>query len=105
MHRIEDGGLIVSCDFCGTDWNGASPVIEGHRGSVICLECLKAALGELCAGAGTFKCVLCLREPINAAVERWSHPAHPRTFACKGCVHQSAEVFDADEDVDWHWEK
>ena len=105
MQRIEENALIVSCDFCGTDWDGVSPVIEGHRGSIICLECMKTALNGLCFAGEPFKCVLCLREPIPAAVERWNHANHPQTYACKSCVHQAAEVFDKDPDIDWHWGK
>jgi hypothetical protein len=104
MQRIEDNALIVSCDFCGTDWDGQFPAIEGHRGAIICLECLKLALGQLAVGEGTYRCILCLREPIPAGVARWHHPNHPQTFACKSCVHQSAEAFDKDADVDWKWE-
>lgn len=101
MQRIEDGGLIVSCDFCGTDWDGQSPVIEGHRGSIICLECLKAALKGLAASEDKYQCVLCLREGILPTVKRWSHPNHPDTFACQSCIQQAADVFDKDPDVQW----
>jgi hypothetical protein len=102
MQRIEDGSLIISCDFCRTDWNGQSPVIEGHRGSIICLECLKLALGSLTIGP-TFKCILCLREPLPETLARWNHPTTPATFACEGCVHQTADVFDRDPDIEWTW--
>jgi hypothetical protein len=104
MHRIENNALIVSCDYCGTDWDGASPVIEGHRGAIICLECLKLALSTLAIGENPFKCTLCLRESIPASVPRFNHPNHPETFACKSCIHQTAEVFDKDPDIDWKWE-
>jgi hypothetical protein len=102
MQRIEDGALIISCDFCRTDWNGQSPVIEGHRGSIICLECLKLALDSLTTGP-TFKCILCLREPLPATLPRWHHSNTPTTFACEGCIHQTADVFDRDPDIDWTW--
>src|SRR5215471_13883877 len=103
MQRIEDNALIVSCDFCATDWNGAAPVIEGHRGSIICLECLKRALGEMKHGEGKFNCVLCLREGIAENVDRWEHQNRPGVFACKSCVLQAADVFDRDPDVEWTW--
>ncbi|HEV8606848.1 MAG TPA: hypothetical protein VGQ99_16005 [Tepidisphaeraceae bacterium] len=103
MQRIEDGALIVSCDFCRTDWDGVSPVIEGHRGAIICLECLKLALDSLTPAGETFKCILCLREPLPATLPRWHHPQNPATHACEGCIHQTADVFDRDPDIDWHW--
>lgn len=103
MHRIEEGALIVSCDFCGTDWDGQSPVIEGHRGSVICLSCLQRALKDLAPPDGPYACTLCLRERIPTTVERWAHSNHPTTYACKSCVLQTADVFDRDPDVEFKW--
>ena len=104
MQRIEDNALIVSCDFCGVDWDGSSPVIEGHRGAIVCLECLKKALTESAVHEGDFKCVLCLREPIRASVKRWQG-ARPGVFACEGCILQAAEVFDKDPDIPWKWNR
>ena len=103
MQRIEDGSLIISCDFCRTDWDGVSPVIEGHRGAIICLECLKLALDSLITGDSTYKCVLCLRDPLPATLARFSHSASPTTYACRDCIHQTADVFDRDSDIDWQW--
>src|SRR4030095_9584123 len=99
MQRIEENALIVSCDFCGTDWDGVSPVIEGHRGSIICLECMKATPDGMQSGREPFTWVLGRREPIPASVERWNHANHAQTYACKSCVHQAAEVFDKDPDI------
>lgn len=101
MQRIEGEFLIVSCDFCGTDWDGQFPAIEGHRGSIICLECLKVALENAGTGEGEFACPLCLRERIRADVPRWSHANRPATFACGGCIDQAADAFTKDPDVPW----
>src|SRR2546423_7317406 len=103
MQRIEDGSLIVSCDFCRMDWDGVSPVIEGHRGSIICLECLKLALDSLKIGDSTYKCILCLRDPLPASLARFNHRNSPGTFACADCIHQTADVFDRDPDIAWNW--
>jgi hypothetical protein len=103
MHRIEGDGLIVSCDFCATDWDGDSAVIEGHRGAVLCLPCLDLALERLAPGGEEFKCVLCLRERIPVNEARWAHPNRPETYACQSCVHQAADVMDRDSDIDWKW--
>jgi hypothetical protein len=105
MQRIEDNNaLIVSCDFCGTDWDGQFAAIEGHRGSIICLECLKLGLNALELPEEEFRCVLCLRDPLPATMRRWHHSNRPRTFACENCIHQAAEAFDKDPDIDWNWE-
>ena len=103
MQRIEDGSLIVSCDFCRTDLDGQFPVIEGHRGAIICLECLKLALDSLTTESTTYKCVLCLREPLPPTLPRFHHPNAPDTFACRDCIHQTADVFDRDPDINWNW--
>jgi hypothetical protein len=103
MQRIEGGLLIVSCDFCRTDWNGQDPVIEGHRGAIICLECLKLAIDALAPAGEKFKCIMCLREPLPPAMDRWHHPQNPATFACRDCIRQTADVFDRDPDVPWNW--
>lgn len=103
MQRIEDNALIVSCDFCGTDWDGQFPAIEGHRGSIVCLECLKQALDQRSVAAEPYRCVLCLREKIPPSDLRWAHPNHPDTFACEPCILQAADAFDRDADIDWKW--
>ncbi len=99
--RIEDAGLIVSCDFCGTDWDGQSPVIEGHRGSIICLNCIKEALDHRTLGHDPYKCPLCLRDKIPAHTPHWTHPNHPEAHACHSCIEQAADAFSKDPDVPW----
>ena len=44
MQREEPDGIVILCDFCRRDWDGQEPMIEGHHGSIICLQCLKLAL-------------------------------------------------------------
>lgn len=103
MQREQDGGVIISCDFCGEDWDQIKPMIEGHRGSVLCLECLKLALPALERGSSPFNCPLCVRNDIPASTPRWSNPLRPVAIACKDCLHQAARAFDKDPDVDWKW--
>lgn len=105
MQRSEDGGIVISCDFCGTDWDEVRPMIEGHHGSVLCLECLKVAIHQAASGEGKYRCTLCLRENIPATLPRWSNPARPAACACEECLIQAAKAFSRDPDVDWKWER
>ncbi|MCE9589871.1 MAG: ClpX C4-type zinc finger protein [Planctomycetes bacterium] len=105
MQRTEDGGIVISCDFCGTDWDEVRPMIEGHHGSVICLDCLKLAVVQAAPAEGKYSCPLCLRDNIPATLPRWSHPSHPNAIACEECIHQAARAFHKDPDVDWKWER
>ncbi len=103
MQRIENGGVIISCDFCGTDWDQALAMIEGHQGSVLCLACLKLALGAVSSSQEAFTCTLCLRQLTE---QKWSHPhrpprANPAAAVCQACLEQAAGTFTKDRDVDW----
>ena len=35
------------CDFCRQEWTTAIPMVEGHRGSLICGSCLTIAYTEV----------------------------------------------------------
>lgn len=108
MQRSENGGIIISCDFCASDWDpatGLPPMMEGHHGSIICLGCLIRALTEARLGAGKFRCTLCLRENMPANMLRWSDAAHPGAIACRDCLNQAAGTFNRDPDVDWEWDR
>jgi hypothetical protein len=94
MQREENGLIVISCGFCRRDWDGIEPMIEGHRGSVICPDCLGKAAVEVraaAAGAGaeTFQCTLCLRANIPLTMEHWSNPAHPEAIVCMDCIQQA----------------
>lgn len=78
-------------------------MVEGHRGSLICKECLEAAFRELVlnrageAVSPPATCVLCLSEPQGFC---WR--ARPDgAIACKRCVNQSARVLAKDPDSGW----
>ncbi len=106
MQRNQDDGVVICCDFCGTDWDQVKPMIEGHHGSVLCLECLKAALGQIKPQDWTFSCTLCLREGLPAGTARWTHPAAPpaanaAAVLCADCLHQAMRTFGKDPDVDF----
>lgn len=105
MQRTEDGGIVISCDFCGADWDEVKPMIEGHHGSVLCLECLKISLLEARAQSGRFTCTMCIREKLPESLPRWQSPKRPQAVVCQECIEQAARAFDRDEDVDWKWNR
>jgi hypothetical protein len=103
-----DGGIIIFCDFCSTDWDpetGLPAMIEGHHGSCICLNCVKQAVAALLPRDGDYACPLCLRQPLPASEPRWENPQKPGVFACKDCIHQAAGTLSKDPDVDWKWKR
>lgn len=117
MQRSEDGGIIISCDFCGSDWDAydesnSRPMVEGHHGSVICLECVKQALEQMSVRVGDYRCTLCVREGLPATRPRWTHPNAPpspglnvHAIACRACIRQAARRFHKDTDVPWQWDE
>lgn len=117
MQRTEADGIIISCDFCGTDWDAydatfARPMVEGHKGSVICLECVKSALREMACGQDEYFCALCVQDGLPADLPRWQYPeAQPSpglnagAIACKTCIFQAAGRFSKDPDVNWKWDR
>lgn len=100
----------VLCDYCETPWREDLPLVEGHRGAVICGECLAAAYAAVVLrtpGAATSsgggepgqrcECRLCLeRRPPPVWVS-------PRTGvpACRRCIEQAAGVLERDRDYAW----
>lgn len=114
MQRTEpDGGIIISCDFCGVDWDpqtGTPAMTEGHKGSALCLDCLRRALPESQPAAEAFDCTLCLQRR-EAPTRRWAHPApepapglNPGAAICWECVRLAAKTFHKDKDIDFRWD-
>jgi hypothetical protein len=114
QRRVEDG-IMISCDFCGTDWDQETAMIEGHHGSVLCLECFKTAHAAAAPApdanrdAGSdFSCSLCLRT-LAGDVPHWRHPPmsspppgfNPDAVVCGDCLKQAAGAFHKDPDVPW----
>jgi hypothetical protein len=70
MHDHDaQGNEFFKCDFCRRPWADDLPMVEGHKGSLICAECLMLAYDELVnrrgphAGGRTIdgaECALCL---------------------------------------------
>ena len=106
MQKQQQDGVVIACDFCGDDWDEVKAMIEGHHGSVLCLECLKVAMAGMVPAAEPFNCTLCLREDLPAATPRWSpqprpRDANPNAVVCEECLSQAARAFHRDKDVDW----
>jgi hypothetical protein len=108
MHRpgTDENNVQMSdvlCDFCLRPWREDLPVIEGHRGAVICGDCLRDAYRMLIlkkegtAAKGSM-CVLCREERDEAG---WVKPGRGEPMACTRCVRQSAAVLAKDKDYGW----
>lgn len=104
MQREEPEGIVISCDFCRRDWDGQEAMIEGHHGSILCLQCMKAALVEQAVGEEKFKCTLCLRFNIPGMLPHWGNKAHPDAVVCQECLYQAARAFSRNKDVDFTFE-
>lgn len=99
------------CDFCRREWDGQFPMVEGHKGSLICGDCLTIAYTETVlhnlnsAPKGT-TCTMCLEERGGGGDNMWLGPHEgdetaPRAAACERCIKQGAGRLHKDEDWDW----
>ncbi len=79
-------------------------MVEGHRGSLICAECLERAFRALVIDRGGVArpegaaCALCLESRPDP---HWASGAFPDVFACLRCVKQSAGVLQKDPESGW----
>jgi hypothetical protein len=94
----------IICDFCLREWTEDLPLVEGHRGSVICGHCLTeayraTALKKEGSAPPGYQCILCLETRPDLG---WKRPDTP-ACACARCIRQSAGVLV--KDPDWKWEK
>lgn len=92
------------CDFCRRCWAQDRPMIEGHRGSLICGLCLAAAHTEVVLNGGGVRlpegetCVLCLAPKDEP---HWRGRAEARPPACKTCIKRSGAMLEKDPDNNW----
>ncbi|MHB1157294.1 MAG: hypothetical protein ACYC26_10710 [Phycisphaerales bacterium] len=105
MQRQVSGGIELACDFCGVTWDQVKPMIEGHRGSILCLACLAKAIEQAEESEEAFTCTMC-RVEREAGMKRWHfepRPAHANQegVICWDCVQQADRAFGKDTDVDW----
>ncbi|MDX2147818.1 MAG: hypothetical protein SFZ23_09880 [Planctomycetota bacterium] len=112
MHdSAASGNEFFKCDFCAQPWSEDRPMVEGHRGSLICGSCLRVAWLHVtglhatgpngAANAGPMSdeasCALCLMHKREPA---WQSPS-TEAWACRWCLTKSAEMLERDPDVAW----
>lgn len=93
----------ILCDFCGgAAWAAGEPCVEGHRGSIICGECLIKAYRDIVLTQSETStddsCRLCLElrdEPV------WIGSVEPIAPVCLRCVKQSTTVLEKSKHWDW----
>ena len=106
MHNLDaDGTAYFVCDFCSKPWAEDLPMVEGHRGSLICGQCLQIAYTEVvhlrsgCAVHAGETCVLCLESDRPGL--HWRSLMRDEAIACVRCIKQSAGVLHKDPDYEW----
>jgi len=102
-HNAE-GNAFFKCDFCHSPWSEDRPMIEGHKGSLVCVSCLTLAWRQVVLGdAGTgpesgAECRMCLQ---TNDVPYWQSPVDPEALICRECVERAARTLEKDPDVAW----
>jgi len=105
MHETNEAGeLIFRCDFCLSQWSDDRPMVEGHRGGLICGPCLAVAYravlidrtGVPCPAEAT--CRLCLS---RRELPCWVGLIDESAIACRSCIAKSARILDRDAETDW----
>ena len=112
------------CDFCGSEYGPDHPMVEGHRGSLICGKCLASACKQvLVLNAGVvvpehIACSLCL---LNKRGDYWQSPVRasvvaplageakggvdiepePGAVICRWCIERSAGMLEKDPESGW----
>lgn len=114
MHDPTSQGTdFFRCDFCRQAWSESRPMVEGHRGSLICSSCLLVAYAEIVlerggVGAASLAadggasvqptCRMCLETRDE---RHWRSPMFPEAICCARCVRQSAATLEHDPDSNW----
>lgn len=99
-----EGNEFFLCDFCRRPWSEQRPMVEGHRGSLVCAACLATAYTALVhlqageASAPGQTCTMCLE---HRAQPHWRSPLYPEALICLRCVRQSATTMEKDPDTGW----
>lgn len=106
MNETNDQGeLVFKCNYCTMPWDEGRQMVEGHRGSLICSQCLAIAFTELVYLDSGYTpseqetCKLCLETQRDGL--HWQSPLDEAVIACRRCVKQSAGVLHKDPDIAW----
>ncbi|MHC4977374.1 MAG: hypothetical protein ACYTF7_12360 [Planctomycetota bacterium] len=96
------GTEFFKCDYCHASWEESNPMVEGHRGSLLCAKCIRVAYTQLVSNEApdlesTESCAMCL-EARNQPI--WVSPATD-AHACLRCVKLGARALESDDDTDW----
>ena len=89
------------CDFCGGTWTEDLPMVEGHKGSLVCGRCLKVAYVEVLTGKHGVEgaeCRLCLEERKGLL---WQSPVDESACVCERCIRQASTALTQDETSGW----
>lgn len=93
------------CDFCLRCWAAERPMVEGHRGSLICAPCLNAAYHELVLDKGGKPipegqtCSLCLS---HNETPHWRSPSmEAGPVICLTCTKRSGAILEKDPESGW----
>lgn len=98
------GNDYFKCDFCLNSWAEDRPMVEGHRGSLICVRCLTLAYSQVVvesagesAPAGAI-CALCLE---HREQQHWHSPLRDEGWACERCIRQAGQMLEKDPEYGW----
>jgi hypothetical protein len=111
-NNLEPGDFL--CDFCENTWADDRPMVEGHRGSLICAKCLNLAYDLLWNHApvagkkaevphdqrmpGGLTCRMCLESREEPC---WHSPVVDESWICKRCAKQSVVMLERDPEVNY----
>ncbi|MBA4027946.1 MAG: hypothetical protein C0475_02175 [Planctomyces sp.] len=120
MHDpASSGNDFFRCDFCRRGWSEDLPMVEGHKGSLVCSRCLSAAwvvvtaaggvggvggavaagdAGAAGAAAGGSACTMCLEHRKGPV---WESPLFAGSVICLRCVKQAARALEKDPESGW----
>jgi hypothetical protein len=109
MHdQSAEGNDYFKCDFCLASWADDLPMVEGHRGSLICARCLTAAFTRVVVekqGVTVpehINCALCLMHHDSPHYAHAGTPDSPGgAVACERCIKQSAAILAKDPEAGW----
>jgi hypothetical protein len=100
-----DGNLTFTCDFCANAWAEDRPMVEGHKGSLICGPCLTLSYRLVHLQKSgitvpeTVVCTLCQQH--HEGKQHWESPVNDGAYACEKCIKQSSRVLQKDVESGW----